>query len=344
MPKKHLLFLVLSSGLFFYGCQEPAARKDFFASSEQILKARNVIGTIAPGDSVSLSSVGADYISQFRVRDGAVLFGGLGTTVRVLKDAFQSPSLDSIVIPEGRGPGEITRLSDFDLHGNNLLVMDYSQYKIVIYSLLDKSYISEIRWPEIRAMKFCALTDTSAILLNGYDPERLISIVASDSIYYSFGEVLLSEAGTFNPLTLEGKLECGPKGIFFGGYSEPVLARYEPHGTRQFIVKTIEPVNAYRNYFTGNQAGAAVFRYTPEAVFSTLDMALNDDDLVTVPHPNGNATFSLLDVYDADSGKYKHSSRVGLGGIYLLEADGLFLYGVRADSNSEYWIYRFELN
>lgn len=343
MRKTYLLYLAISSGLFFYGCQEPATRKDFFASSEQILKVRNVAGTIAPGDSVSLSSVGADYVSQFRVRDGAVYFGGLGTTVRVLKDAFQSPSLDSIVIAEGRGPGEITRISDFDLHGNHLLVMDYSQYKIVVYSLRDKSYIREIRWPEIRALKFCALTDTSAVILNGYEPQRFINIVANDSIYSSFGEVLISEGGTFNPLTLEGKLECGANGIFFGGYSEPVLARYEPYGSRQFAVKTIEPVNASQNYLTSNQAGGAVFRFTPEALFSTLDMALNGDHLVTVPHPNGNTTISLLDVYDAASGEYKHSSRVELGGIYLLDADGSFLYGVRADALSEYWIYRFEL-
>lgn len=324
-------------------CQEPP-RKDFFESAEQSLQTREIVGTVAPTDTLSLSRFGADYISQVVVRDGDVLFGGLGTRMRILKDAFQNPSPDSIVIPEGRGPGEITRISDFDLHGSNLFVMDYSQYKIVVYSMLDKSYVREIRWPEIRALKFCALSDTSAAILSGYEPERLISVVAGDSIYTSFGEVMLSGEGVFNPLTLEGRLECGQGGIFFGGYSEPMLAKYRLDGAREFVVKTISPVDASQNYVTGTQMGSAVFRFSPDARFSTLDLAHKDNDLIAVPHPNGAATSSMFDIYDAATGKYRHSYQVGLGSIYLVDVDGPYVYGVRADSNSEYWIYRFDLN
>ncbi len=343
MLKKLPLILAFVTGELMCACQEPP-RKDFFDAADQPLQERRIVGTVMPADSLPLSRFGADYVSQVIVRDGNVLFAGLGTTVKILRDAFRSPAMDSVTIPQGRGPGEITRISDFDLRGDNLFVMDYSQYKIVVYSVSEGSHVREIRWPEIRALKFCALTDTSAAILNGYEPQRLISIVANDSIHSSFGEVLPTVGGTFNPLTLEGRLECGQGGIFFGGYSEPVLAKYSADGARAFVVKTVAPVNTSRNYVSGTQMGSSVFRFSPDALFSTLDLADNGDDLIDVPHPNGDAAASTFDVYDANSGEYKRSYRADLGSIYLVDVDGPYLYGVRSDSNSEYWIYRFDLN
>ncbi len=95
--------------------------------------------------------------------------------------------------------------------------------------------------------------------------------------------------------------------LYFGGYSEPILKKYDLHsGKLLFSRAVIDDYPSDYNYST-NTGGEFKAHLTPGALFATRALAVHGDHIFTTRDNNGDARYKTLDIYSVENGEYERS-------------------------------------
>jgi len=209
----------------------------------------------------------------------------------------------SIPVKKGSGPGELERLIDFDVSEKHIALLDPSRLKVVVLDHqgnLEHEYVLEDIRPE-------------RLIFYGHETFVIYSTIGST---YSFnildfkGDVKnrfvkLIDNNVGNSLKVTGRIKAYRNHIYFVGYSESIIKKYDMNGDLIFSRSTIDDWPSEANYVTfeggENIVGA---RYSPGALFAFFNFDIWSDYLVTIPHHNGDSEFKYLDIYHRNDGDY----------------------------------------
>jgi len=240
---------------------------------------------------------------------------------------------------EGQGPGEVQGPRMGVTEGQ---VMFYAarQRKIAVYDT-SGTWVADIR-PDARLFRVVPLGGRFVVMSK-------VPVVEKEGRPFLFrvvnmeGEVVgrFGRSGrpdltrSDNPIAYNGKVAVGAAGeyLYYGGYSEPLLKKYEIGGEQTFSVKTIDNLPSEVNYLTPQSGGGTqMWAYAEPGLFSVEALSVFQDYLLVGPINDGEGnTLSYLDVYSAEDGSYVRSYRMrnfvaGLAvdesGIYTKEQIG----------------------
>lgn len=240
---------------------------------------------------------------------------------------------------EGQGPGEVQGRG-MGVAKGRVVFYAARQRKIAVYDT-SGMWITDVR-PEARLGSVVPLTDrfvvmsrVAVVTQDGRPP--LFQVVDTEgNVTDRFGPSGKGElTRSDNPIAYNGRLAAGSalEHLYFGGYSEPLLKKYEIGGEQVFSVKTVDNLPSEVNYLTPqSNEETQMWAYAKPGLFSVETLSVFRDYLLVGPinDVEGN-TLTYIDVYSAEDGSYIRSYRVpnfvaGLAvdetGIYTKEKSG----------------------
>jgi len=137
-------------------------------------------------------------------------------------------------------------------------------------------------------------------------------------------------------LAYNGSITYNNQSLYFAGYSEPLIRRYDLSGEEPELVfsrAVIDDYNSENNYrkMERTAGGSRFWMFTQDAKFSSEDIAVDDNYLYSVRHHNDEEGYKYLDIYDVEDGSYRGSfsllhypSEIAVDEdyIYTLESEG----------------------
>lgn len=328
----------------FASCQR-AETVDFLAGERQVVASRDLQGDLVPVDSFSVN-VAAGYVPpQWAVTgDTVIIYEASEGHVRMITSAFGAQHTDTLHLPANENGGASNRAFDIEVRNGRLYVMDGSSGGVSVYSLSQKEHLMSLSWGEMEVKRFCVVNDSTVAVLNNRSGSPVLALAAKEGVVKTIGQAAAGEDGYYNRLRTQGWLACDAGNIYWVGYSEPLLARYEVSGARGFTKSTVDFFETSGNYAFYPERQGENFWLSPGAIFASSSISIRGDELWVLVHPNGEDRFSLIDVYEASTGLYKRTYRVPMGILSSLHSVNGVVYTLRDEVEAgRVVIYRFDL-
>lgn len=210
---------------------------------------------------------------------------------------------NTLIVKKGRGPGVISRFTDFDVTSTNIGLVDENGLKVAIWDHkgnLKNEYVLE----KIRPDRITFYNNDSPVVFSTLGSEYVFNILDSGGdLKKGFNN--LKDNNVANSLKITGKIKVYEDHIYFAGYSESILKKYDLEGNLIYSKSTIDDWPSDANYISfesgENQVGA---RYSPGALYAFFNFDVWDEYLVTIPHHNGDTDYKYLDIYIRENGDY----------------------------------------
>lgn len=315
-------------------CPECDEKSDFLAGQSQAVTSRSLQGELIPADSVIID-VAAGYVApQWTiVGDTLIIYEADADHIRIIPHAFGAQKSDSVdfslsLIGELPNPA-----SDLKARNGKLYVLEGRSAGISVYSLSQQEFLFKLVWDDMEAKRFCVVNDSTVALLNDQTGSPVLTLLTNEGLEKSIGQAVPGEDGHYNRLRTHGWLACDAENIFWAGYSEPLLAGYDVSGQSMFSRHTVDFFDVTGNYAFYPERQGDNFWLSPGAIFAASSLALRDDQLWALVHPNGEDRFSLIDVYATSDGSYQMSYRVPVGLLSsLVVNDEGKVYAMRSEA------------
>ncbi|MDQ7041724.1 MAG: hypothetical protein Q9M35_12380 [Rhodothermus sp.] len=317
------------------GCKtessSPQSPLDFFARTEQSLRQRLIKARLQAVDSLNLSAFELYEPSQLCQSDQYlfVFERNLGKIAVFGKDLRGHPFF--IGKGRGEGPGEVTGISDMDVHHGRIYL--FSSARLVVWSIADTLVLD--KKIGIEAYRGEVVDEHRLLILSPTSPAYLFNIIDLEGkVVRGFASTNL---GKVMPLCYSGDLAFDGRYFYYAGESEPFIKKYTLEGRQLFSVATIDNLPSEGNYVQFEADGESMaMGYSPWALFSTAMIEVYDAYLLVVPiHDEHRKRLSYLDVYATQDGRYlatydlarmPMALAVDDNGIYTLEREGGDVY------------------
>lgn len=321
--------------LVFVACSCPNCDEigDFLEGQSQSVTSRILQGDLIPADSVIIDVIAGHLAPQWTLHgDSLIIYEAGADHIRIIQDVFGAQSTDSVDLSISL-IGELPNASsDLKVRNGKLYILEGPSESVSVYSLSEKKFLFKIVWDDMEVKRFCVVNDSTVALLNNRTGSPVLALVTSEGLELSIGQAAAGEDGHYNRLRTHGWMACDTDNIFWVGYSEPLLAGYEVSGQNKFSRNTIDFFDVTGNYAFYPERQGDNFWLSPGAIFAASSLIVRDDELWVLVHPNGEDRFSLIDVYDSDTGFYQRSYRVHLGMLSSLHyAGGGVAYVMRSE-------------
>lgn len=246
--------------------------------------------------------------------------------------------MDSLLIPKGRGPGEIEFMRNFDLNDGTIVIPDDNQKKLAIYSILGEfqteTLISEV--PMIEEVRIA-----------GSDKFLIESTFTTDSLYHMLDkegmlrDSFQSSTGVDNAMAFTGHLKVKDNYLIVAGYSEPIIKKYDlKTGSLIFSREIIQSYETTENYMSrGNAIG-----FTKNAKYASLGIDASKRLIYSSRPKNEQQDDQLIDVYEFEDGDYRYSYILNNNSAFQsLAINDKYLYSIEIDSSSNYWLMKYKM-
>ncbi|MFU8813601.1 MAG: 6-bladed beta-propeller [Balneolaceae bacterium] len=307
---KFFIVTILLVSVSLHGCTQEMSAPDttatFFNKSPQQTSDRLFITELQDLQTAYLDSMEIFGVSGIQSNADFLILGDSRqkTIHRILTSDLTL--YDSFQLNEGNGPGEIMALNDFDSTAEQIAIYDGRSRKVLI-SGLDGTLRNEFRLNDQFPHRLTLLTDGRLLIFSTIvisNPFLFTEMDLDGQPYSSFLEVPNPEE--HNSIEFVGYLSADNHNhIYYAGYPESILKKYDRDGTLIFSRTTIDNFSSEKNYMTLRADEGMIARgYTDDALFAFVDIDVWDDYLITVPHHNGDADYKYIDIYSAQSGDY----------------------------------------
>ena len=332
---KNLTLLILT---FIVGCQEK--NTTFIWSEKNNSNLQRSIQNVTLADSLDLDELEKFYVLDL-VQDNDFLYvleGDKNEILKIKKDNFQIQV--DLTFKEGRGPGEILSITDYDVNNEFLMIFDQKQQKIVLF---DKkgSFVREFITEEVVIDKIKFLENEKLLTYSMSQNEYIFNII-------DFKGIVENSFISFEPelhfLMYTGDFVIYDKFLYFAGYSEPILKKYSLENKKQiYSVSVIDSYESSTNYVKSELGGYRMAGYSPGALYASLGMTVDSNRIYATPHHNGTPGYKYVDMYDVEDGQYISSIQVKhypkLRGIQV-ENNYIYTLESRRDNN---WLFKYIL-
>jgi len=221
----------------------------------------------------------------------------------------------------------VNGISDFQVNHDSLYL--FLQRRTIVWST-SGAYITDIT-REVGVYRGEVLGGGETLVSDPTSSTHLFNIVNEEG--KTERGFVRTELGRLTPLHYEGDIAFDGEHLFFAGVPESLIKKYTLDGRQLFSVATIDNYPSEINYVQFEASGGRMaMGYAPGALLSTAVIEVYDGYLLTVPiHDYDQTTFSYIDVYDAENGRYlatydlarmPQSLAVDAKGIYTLEYEG----------------------
>ncbi|MDR9417480.1 hypothetical protein [Gracilimonas sp.] len=303
-------------------------KKRFFESS-QIESKINL-------DSLEFTNVSELKISQ----ENFFLNQRAGKTEIVVINKNNKDDNYVIDIPEGKGPGELTSMVDFDVIEDQIFIADRSQSKIALYSV-EGEFIKEFRVPVF--IDQIAAIDKNTVLC--------YSMRVDDFLFTVFGEngdirnSFIESESELNMMMYTGEIHVNTDNIYFSGYSEPIIKKYSiEEEVLKFSEEVVDSYESKNNYKFGADGSSSVQGFSEDAIYNTNGMDVSGNIIANVPHHNGRKGYKYIDLYNIEDGEYLKSIEMfGYPLINGIQIDDNYIYSLEMDSNRTNWLIKYEI-
>lgn len=305
----------------------PNSEPNFFAKTEQSVRDRIVKAHIHAVDSLNLSEYEIYQPQGVRkYRDRLYVFDRGSGKIAVFDKAMRGDP-EFIGKGKGEGPGEVNGISDFQVSRDSLYL--FLRRRTIVWSTSGKFISDKTRG--VGVYRGEVLGDGNTLVSDPTSSRYLFNIVNEEGkIERGFVQ---TDLGRLTPLHYEGDIAFNGEHLYFAGVPESLIKKYTLDGRQLFSVATIDNYPSEINYVQfGADGGRMAMGYAPGALFSTAMIEVYDRYLLAVPiHDYDQTTFSYIDVYDAEDGRYvatydlarmPQSLAVDAEGIYTLEYEG----------------------
>lgn len=312
--------LFLFTVVLVAGCEEEDRPPGFFEGKPQATDQRQVHTMPPARDSVRLLDLDVFEFGDFFVQGDALYLPKYNDTFGKALAVNKKTLTPERVIGrgEGQGPGEV-QVAGTGVARGRVVFYSPRQRKIAVYDT-SGTWVTDIR-PGIYldnvaplANRFVVMNTVSVVEQEGRPPLFLV-VDGKEQVVDRFGPSGRPEvARSDNPIAYTGKIAAGPDGayLYFGGYSEALLKKYEIGGEQVFSVKTIDNLPSEVNYLTPqSNEEVRMWGYAEHGLFSVKTLAVFGRYLLVGPINDieGN-TLTYIDVYRAEDGAYVRSYRM----------------------------------
>lgn len=247
----------------------------------------------------------------------------------------------SISPSEGRGPRELTGLGSFDVSSETVVISNNNMQKIQIWGT-DGKFHDEFHYENLHPRRIRLNANNNMVILSNFffvDAERnLIQIIDSTGNPVSgFGKVTDENYST---LKAEGYLLIDEEdNVYYTGYSEHILKKWDPKGNLIYSVKSIDDYPSEANYPQIEGGDQKVWTYSRYAFFNAVGTALYDDKWILIHggFDDEESSQSVLDIYDRNNGQYLFTVELPYKTGHIA-VDDQYLYALHTIKNEIYLV------
>lgn len=298
---------------------------DFFEKELQSVKNRSIVKTLGSINKQSMDSLGLFQTSMLKQSNTHLYLNDNSSKKKKIAyiDKENLNLVKSTVLTEGKGPGEVLGINAFDVSSQHIAVLDSKASKIVILNRKGE-YDSELIIENVIPSYVALLNDNSILVFSSTTGGYMFR-------EYNFDGALQNEfvkqqkEESFNSMKYTGHLQVHDSDIYFLGYGESILKKYEQQGNLLFSRSTIDNWSSENNYEKSNTGDFKVQRFTEEAKYAFTDFTVWDEYLITIPHHNMDPKYRYLDVYYAINGDYLGTFKIE-GFALEVVSDDKFIY------------------
>lgn len=287
---------------------------------------------------INLTDLELDGAYDLKVSDDNVVFKTAGDKEIAIFDKNNLEDYYTLEFPEGRGPGEVLGINDYEVFEDQIFLADNNQSKILIFDL-DGVLIKEFIVPKIYLENISVLNENTILNYSMGVKEQMFNIFKTDGkMVTSF----IEHEPDFKFMMYTGEIHAEDNNIYFSGYSEPIIKKYSIEEEElKFSVKVIDSYNSQDNYldFANGQG------FTEDALYNTIGMDAFGDILVNVPRHNDRSGYKYIDFYSNEDGEYlKSIEMIGYPDTDGIQIDSEYIYSLEMDTSRISWLVMYENN
>lgn len=298
----YLLLLTLS----FIACSDKnqTIGSDFFEKKLQSVEARSIIKNLANIDNQSIDSLSLFKTSMLKQGEKYLYLNDNSSKKKRIAfiDKNNLKLVKSAQLTEGKGPGEVLAINAFDVSSKHIALLDSRTSRIVI---LDRqgNFVKELIIEKIVPSYLALLNDNSILVYSSTTDNYMFrEYNLNGTLQNEFAKQQKGE--NYNSMKYTGHLQVQNGDIYFLGYGESILKKFEQNGNLLFSRSSIDNWSTEDNYERYNTGEFKVQRFTEDAKYAFTDFTVWADYLIAIPHHNMNAEYRYLDIYDTKKGDY----------------------------------------
>ena len=311
------------------------ARDNFFDKELQAATERIIAATINPVDSLNLSDYGVFNGILIEVDDRWIYVADWKVNKVLAIAKGEHGSYRFIGHGTGDGPGEADGFADIAVGSGNIYSITHP-HRIATFTAAG-AFISDTQI-DIPVGRLAVAGDKNILAFAPKSTDYLFHLIDADGLTTdAFGQVTTEEPdlGPGNFLRYAGSVEVHDGHLYYAGFSESLFKKYTLDGELVYSVATIDNHSSEHSYFVQLLDGMNIARYTPQALFSTISIAVYDRYCIVQPADDTyGVRHRVFDVYDTKSGQYVESYGIyGMPTRFALD-DG-HIYTIEKDLNPE---------
>lgn len=331
---KYLISIVL----FLSACSTEQVKNKSFISVSDSTKVSNsrAFHNLTEVKRINLNEFDFFYVLQLEQNDNS-LFIRNGNNYQILVVDKNSPDKNYILdFSEGRGPGELLQMSEYDIYKNRIFVVDNSQSKISIFDLSGE-LIKEFRISNINVDRLEVINEELLLVYTMQTSEYVFNII---SIEGDVVESFVESEPKLHYLQYSGDIYYANGDVYFFGYSEPIMKKYnldtEQLSYSKYVVNNYDPSANY----VRNEIGEIIASgYSPAALYSSVGFSVYDNEIFNAVYHNGEEGHKYMDVYNSNTGTYIRSYELGsYPSLYGIQADSENIYSLEEDTSNVNWL------
>lgn len=272
------------------------------------LKGRN-FKELPVHDKLDLNKIDLFYVLKLETDKEKLFFqNGDGLEIFVLnKGNLDLSEVRKITFSKGKGPGELLSITDYDVFDDKIYISDRQQGKISIFGLNGNLY-EEFIVPAVLIDRLQVVDHDRILTFSLKSGEHAFNIVNTS------GEVMDSFVKTeadLHYLMYSGDIHYNDKSLYFVGYSEPILKKYDLQNKNLiYSVNTIKDYSTEGNYVIFESGTYSSSSYTSAALYNSLGYTVYNNSLYMTRHHNGEFGSKYLDIYGSNTGEYMLSHKL----------------------------------
>lgn len=214
-----------------------------------------------------------------------------------------------ITIPKGRGPGEVINFNVtlFGIGKEAAMIYDGKALKTVLYDL-NGNFHEEFLNGEYQVREMTAADENTYYFELMPGREFLFYEVERNKNRSVINRRFQQQTEESNFLAYSGTIEYHNNSLYFAGYAEPIIRRYDLSGGEVDLVFSRAVIDAYdsaNNYEVPKETeDVRVWGFTDNAKFASEDIDVDDKYVYSARHHNDEAGYRYLDIYTAEDGSY----------------------------------------
>src|SRR5690625_400491 len=282
---------------------------DFSNVRNQQLSERVIMDTLVPKDSIMLSEKYGMIHPRSELKTDTEMLYILDESYphrlfSIGKDTFELA--DTFSVTTGRGPGEVSSIQDYEVYKDFIIFNDRDLSKVQIRNKdgdLVNEFITEGYYP-YRTSYWGDGTLAFLSHQSMYTGSIFYTMDQDGNLLNSFGNAL---GEPFNPIRFGGSIFAEDEFLYYAGYSEHLLGKWDREGELHYMVTTIDDFPGETNLITteGASPEQGMFGFVPGGFFSAVSATVYKDYLILVHLGFWEEDYEqFLDIYNKHNGQY----------------------------------------